>query len=285
MDWVLVQKLRYAGKCAVCLTGVAAGQSAHWNRQRKTIMCLACGDGQGLVQSGAAGASAEAMALRRAQQEAERKEQFDAKQDALQAAYEARRPFLSRLFPYRRWLYKPAQPNASKAWSKGAEGEKKVAAQLDMFSGPDRYLTLHDRRIPGSASNLDHLAVSAEGVWIIDAKNFNGPVRKVNKGGLLRPDYRLIVNGRDRTKLVESLIRQIGHVSTSLAGVANPKPIQVIGALCFVDRDKMQAFDVQGVLVTGQIRLSGRLMDDGPLDREQRIQVHRHLAAAFPPAT
>jgi hypothetical protein len=31
---------------------------------------------------------------------------------------------------------------------------------------------LHDRRIPGSRANIDHIAIAATGVWVIDSKRY-----------------------------------------------------------------------------------------------------------------
>ena len=36
---------------------------------------------------------------------------------------------------------------------------------------------LHDRRIPGRRSNIDHLAVSPSGIWVIDSKRYAGRAR------------------------------------------------------------------------------------------------------------
>ena len=33
---------------------------------------------------------------------------------------------------------------------------------------------LHDRRIPGTRANIDHIAVASSAVWVIDAKRYNG---------------------------------------------------------------------------------------------------------------
>ena len=35
---------------------------------------------------------------------------------------------------------------------------------------------LHDRRIPGSKANIDHIAITAAGIWVIDAKRYKGDV-------------------------------------------------------------------------------------------------------------
>jgi hypothetical protein len=35
-------------------------------------------------------------------------------------------------------------------------------------------LVLHDRSVPGTRSNIDHLAVVPSGVWVIDTKHYAG---------------------------------------------------------------------------------------------------------------
>lgn len=63
---------------------------------------------------------------------------------------------------------------------------------------------LHGRRIPGTRANIDHIVVMAAGVFVVDAKRYvdKRPELRV-EGGILRPRVeRLMVGGRDRTKLV-----------------------------------------------------------------------------------
>ena len=144
---------------------------------------------------------------------------------------------------------------------------------------------LHDRRLPGSKANIDHLVVTASGVWVIDAKRYSGRVAKVDKGGWFRTDMRLTVGGRDRTKLIGGVHKQVGHVQAALAEVPGDEP-PVHGALCFVDADwalfrKPMTFD--GVLVTWSKALRKRLVEDGPVDEEHRAAIHRSLARLFPP--
>jgi Nuclease-related domain len=61
---------------------------------------------------------------------------------------------------------------------------------------------LHDRRIPGSRANIDHIVVAPCGVFVIDAKNYKGRVEKRDRGGFFSTDCRLYVGGRDKTPLV-----------------------------------------------------------------------------------
>jgi hypothetical protein len=68
-------------------------------------------------------------------------------------------------------------PQATKNWAKGAEGERKLGAGLDGLSGAG-VISLHDRLRPGTQANIDHLAVTPSGIWVIDAKRYKGQVEK-----------------------------------------------------------------------------------------------------------
>jgi hypothetical protein len=57
------------------------------------------------------------------------------------------------------------------SWKVGAAGERRTARLL----GPLRWrgwVVLHDRAVPGSRANLDHLIVGPGGVYYVDTKNW-----------------------------------------------------------------------------------------------------------------
>lgn len=114
-------------------------------------------------------------------------------------------------------------------WRVGAEGERLVGEVLKGVRGIE---VLHDRLIPGSRANIDHLVVGPSGVFVIDAKKYTGKLEARDVGGMFRHDPRLYVKGRDRTKLVDGVRHQIEVVRTTLgdefAGVA------IRGVLCFI---------------------------------------------------
>jgi len=116
------------------------------------------------------------------------------------------------------------------AWARGAEGERRVAAFLDRIVG-EAGTTFHDRKVPGTRGNIDHLVVARSGIWIIDAKHYSGRVEQRDVGGLLRKDLRLFVGGRDRTALAEGMEWQVLAVTRVIATADVP----VRAALCFVD--------------------------------------------------
>jgi hypothetical protein len=175
-------------------------------------------------------------------------------------------------------------PQSTKAWEKGAEGERKLAEHLLRTVG-DRVVTLHDRQIPGTRSNIDHLVVAASGVWIVDAKSYKGKVEQRNLGGWFKTDNRLFVNGRDRSKLTSGLFKQTLAVLEAL-GDCYPD-IEVVPALCFVDSEWTlfaKPFQQGGVLVTWPKKLSEAISAPGSLSRQQVIGVADLLAQGLPPA-
>jgi hypothetical protein len=175
-------------------------------------------------------------------------------------------------------------PTEGASWLKGAVGEELFGAALDSMRD-EGVLPLHDRRIPGSKANIDHLAITPNGIWVIDPKRYDGKVEVVNKGGWFRPDIRLVVKGRDRTDLVEKVHWQRAHVKAALAGTEfDDAPVS--GALCFVDSEwpwfaKPQVVD--GVVVAWGKALRPILTASGGFDSEQRDAIQRHLARALPP--
>lgn len=60
-------------------------------------------------------------------------------------------------------------PAHERRWAYGAGGEEMVAAALDRNLRADA-VVLHDRAIPGSRANIDHIAVTPSGVQVVDTK-------------------------------------------------------------------------------------------------------------------
>lgn len=120
------------------------------------------------------------------------------------------------------------EPQSTTAWDKRAVGEGRVGNSLNELAS-DRLRVLHDRRIPGSRANIDHLAVTPTGVYVIDPRRYAGRPRLKVEGGLLRPrTEKLLVGTRNCTKLVDGVLKQM-EVVTDVIGDAMP----VHGVLCF----------------------------------------------------
>lgn len=141
---------------------------------------------------------------------------------------------------------------ATSAWRHGAVGEERVGARLDQI-GSASVRVLHDRRIPGTRANIDHIVITGGAVWVIDTKNYAGRPARFVEGGLFRPRVeRLKVGGRLRDKLVDGVLSQVEHVQKVVPEVA------VQSVLCFVDADWQLFggdFTVNGVRVCWPPRL------------------------------
>ncbi len=166
-------------------------------------------------------------------------------------------------------------PSHETAWATGAGGEEKLAECLAKACGPDVIL-FHDRRFPGRRANVDHLAVTPRGVWVIDTKRYRGDVHVERK--LLRPP-KLTIAGRDQTKLVDGVRRQADHVAELLG-------VDVTAALCFVDADLPlgglgSAGDVQ---LLSPRRLAKQLRRSGPVSAETRADLATKIDAGLPGA-
>jgi hypothetical protein len=62
-----------------------------------------------------------------------------------------------------------------RAWAKGAQGERLVAAQLAKLRR-DRWFVLHDVPIGDRGANVDHLVIGPGGVFSLNAKKRAGKV-------------------------------------------------------------------------------------------------------------
>jgi DNA-directed RNA polymerase subunit RPC12/RpoP len=231
-------RLRYRGTCAECGTPFAPGHQAWWDSETKQVRCQACGTrsagtADGSVESfkaldvGVAGASARAEYERRKQR----------REDAIRS----RHPRLGRLV-----LAVTDDPQSTKAWARGSVGEQRVGARLDELTAQGA-IALHDRCIPGTKANIDHVVVAPSGIWVIDAKRYHGEVRRRDVGGWFRSDERLYVGKRDCTKLVTGMAKQVAAVRGAIDADVTIRPV-----LCFTEAEWSlfaRPFELEGVLV------------------------------------
>ncbi|XPP26826.1 MAG: nuclease-related domain-containing protein [Leucobacter sp.] len=147
------------------------------------------------------------------------------------------------------------EQSSTRVWAQGAAGEVAVGRYLDGLVGPDSAV-LHDRRIPGSRANIDHLVVTPAGVWVVDTKRYlNKRPERYSEGGLFGfgATVGLKVGGRKRDGLIDGMLRQIEHVRATVG-----EAVPVRGVLCFIDADWPLIggdFSVRGVRVLWPKRL------------------------------
>ncbi len=156
----------------------------------------------------------------------------------------------------------------------------RVAQQLADKLGTSAVL-LSDRRVPRTRGDIDHIAIAASGVWVIDAKHYTGRVEPRDKGGWFRTDWRLYVDGRDKTKLVDALDWQIAVVEKALSG----EEVPIHAALCFVGANWglfSKPFQHAGVWVTWVAKLADIILEPGPLGEDEVQAVAAKLARVLP---
>lgn len=154
--------------------------------------------------------------------------EFERRSTAREQRIRARHPRLGGLI-----LAVSDDPQTTKAWAVGAQGEERLGARLDAVAGP-MVRVLHDRRIPRTPANIDHLVTCASGVYVVDAKQYrDSPQLRVEGGFLRERTEKLVVGSRDWSTLVDGVLRQVALVRDALGDDTVP----IRGVLCFVAAD------------------------------------------------
>jgi hypothetical protein len=263
--------LRYAGRCRLCGTSLPVGTLAIYESETKSVRCVECAiepeleppdDGSLPSESGVAGLSARREYERRKAKDEEKVRQKWGRFGGLAVGLSDER-------------------QQTKSWDRGAIGEERLGARLNAMASAS-LAVLHDRRIPGSKANIDHIAITPGGIWVIDAKRYKGRPELKIEGGILRPRVeRLLVGRRDCSKLVDGVLKQV-EVVRDLVG----HDVPITGALCFVEADWPLiggAFSARGVHVLWPKRLANVLAEQsaGEVDVARMREL---IASRFTPA-
>ena len=298
---VRILALGRADSCVSCGVALVVGERAGWDSVAKRVTCMSClnptasigrpgdelnsGSSAPTIDRGTAGRSVTREADKRA--ERHRKQQEDRvaadreRRSHLKADHPIAGRFLTAITP--KVQAQPA-PQHVRAWVTGAPGEQKVGAALDAIEG---IIALHDRHKPCSRSNIDHIAVTPAGVWVIDAKVRAGKKLEFrNKGGLLSRDDRLVVGGRDETKLVDDMAWQVQAIYEICSDLLDDTVVRP--ALCFVDATTglldRRPWMVKGVVVCWRAVLPELLLRPGPFDEQRMTQLAERIANQLPAA-
>ena len=268
-------RLRYAGACRVCGVELPAKVEAIYERTTKTVRCVSHDVHPAVepavvevvdpavvevVESGTAGASA--------------RREFERRKAKREERIRTKHPKLGGLM-----LAVSDEQQSTTAWDIGALGEERLGKGLDRLAS-DTLRLLHDRRIPRSQANIDHLVVTASGVYVIDAKKYRGRPHLKIEGGLFRPRVeRLLVGSRDCTKLVDGVLKQVDVVRGLL-----DDDVPVHGVLRFVEADWPLiggTFTTRGVQALWPKKLYPKLQAEGPFTADTVAEIHRKLAHAL----
>jgi nuclease-like protein len=195
----------------VCDCELAAGREAVWHRDLRKVTCLACSPAKAPAVS-----QPGASALREYERRHERREQH------ARETLGGLGVVLARVID---------EPSSTKVWKQGGEGEARTASRLEKHLAETGVRLLHDRRIPGHGNaNIDHVAIGPGGITVIDTKTHRGTVQVDRVGGLFVPRRTvLLINGRDRTRLIEGLplLKQLVVRDVVIDG---PKPVARLAA-------------------------------------------------------
>jgi len=263
--------VKFDGPCSRCGITLRAGEAAVWDRSTRSMHCVECPTGEPAepsaspIEAGSAGRSARAEHDRRA-----------ARREA-----EVRGRWGDRVGG---WVLKlNAEPQSTRAWAIGAWGEEKLAEAL---AGIDGLQVLHDRRVPGTQGNIDHIAIAPAGVFVVDAKAYEGLIEIRNYGWFWKPDWRLTVGRRDKSKLARNMGWQVQAVIAALeaAGIEPMPPVTPV--LCFVD-GRWPFFrppdEFEGVLLESERSIIDVLTRTETLTSAEVDRLARVIATAFPP--
>lgn len=265
-----LMRLRFDGVCRLCGVLLPAGSMAVFEPSVKSVCCASHADSpraglvaQPVIDPGTPGGSA--------------RREFDRRRKRREQRIRDEHPRIGGM------LHRlSGEPRSTTAWHTGAIGEEQLGGRLNQLVS-DRLRVIHDRRIPGTRTNIDHLAVTPSGVYVIDAKKYAGRPRLKVEGGMLRPRVeKLLVGTRDCSHLVDGVLRQVEIVR----GAVGP-PLRVHGVLCFVGADWPLiggSFTTREVEVLWPRRLYPMLKAEGSSTIETISETHRLLAAALPPA-
>lgn len=319
-----LMRLRYDGSCHVCSVAIPAKTQAWWDGAEKRVTCVSCrgsddptplGQAESVgrpapvvdtaavvvdeepievpgsppvlestpeeaedppvadsveplllddADRGVAGASARAERQRRSQK----------REEAVRSKHPKIGGFLLAAFD---------DPTSTKVWDQGAVGEERVGGTLEQ-ARTRGIEVLHDRAIPRSRANIDHLAITPSGVWVIDAKRYlNGKLERRDVGGFFKTDHRLYIGGRDKTTLVDGVRKQMDIVAAALEGTDFAE-VPVRGALCFVDVQLgwfAKPFTIKGVNVTWRKHLVEPMLTPVAVEEAARHALTRWLADHF----
>lgn len=167
-----------------------------------------------------------------------------------------------------------------------AEGEYVVWRVLrDHLSRGE--MIFSDRRVPGTAANVDHIVVASSGVWVIDAKRWKA--MSVRPSGAAGAGTRLYCGEQDVTSHVAQLDGQVDPVARIVRdpSVAVRPAMVILPAQCTLRtgvRFRLgKAVHLGRVLICPPRLLIEQIGEPGPLGRDQVVHIGHRLDQALPP--
>jgi nuclease-like protein len=267
-------RLRYRATCSRCETPLAPGTLAAWDKTEKAATCSTC-------LAVGAGVKTSEIAIDRGIAGASSRREFERRHERREAKIrEQHKHLVGVLAAFSR------DPQSTDAWLTGARGEETIGRSLDALRA-EGFGVLHDRRIPSSKANIDHIVISPAGVFVVDTKHYRGRVEQRDVGGLFKTDLRLYVGGRDRTRLIDGIDRQVSAVRAVLSKREECSEVPITAAILFMSPDNWSLLHTRSLRFGHVHVLWGRalgklLRADATLPADTVPRLERLLAAGLP---
>lgn len=271
---------RKEGVCDSCGATLPEGIKGQWNSTTKTIRCL---EHDVIAPPPDAAEESSESGLNRGSAGKSANEKYTQLHATKEKNIRNRFGRFKRLGEVAVFLHDDSQKTTN--WKVGAVGEEVVGARLDLLAQEADFEVLHDRRRPPTKANIDHIIVTPAGVFVVDAKNYEGQIEVRRPGWFSGDPEQLFINGRNRTKIVDGVKKQVAQVESIL--VNSEIQIPVFGVLTFVV-GSLQLFIVQkkisGVFLSTQRGIEKILRQPGPHSVKDIKATAKLLAQRFPEA-
>lgn len=148
-------------------------------------------------------------------------------------------------------------PKTITAWQIGAEGEGRTGRLLQPLEA-EGFRILHDRKIPGSRANIDHIVIGAPGIFVVETKSYSGALK-------IRGND-VYVAGRRKTGMIDEVKREAAAVKAALTDELAAYGWTVTPIIC-VHRSDLPWFrsEVAGVRIVSGKDLVKRLRKADPV--------------------
>ena len=214
-EWKLISAKRLS-TCEICSNDFPIGTQIYWSKARSVIRCLEDLNATGPKKvDGTPGVAARTKF----------KNKNKKRQEVITQKYGK---FLGSVINF---LQEDSDEKSN--WEKGFEGEEQIGEILNELSQLDEFFVLHDRKIPNSRANIDHIVISNRGVFIIDTKNYSGSISVYEKSNTQKSKEILYIGRVNQNRLIEGVKNQKLRVEKVLHE-SNFK-IPVFGMLAFYE--------------------------------------------------
>jgi hypothetical protein len=270
-DWKPVP-LKYESHCERCGAGLPLGTKALWSPSLKKVRCLEH------PAKGTKASVTKASKIDRGLPGASVRAEYERKKSSYEKRVNEMFPRLGNFL-----LLFLEVPQTLRTWKRGARGEFAIGKRLERLSFKYGFIVLHDRRMPRSNANIDHIAVTPSGVFVIDSKSYSGLIRIERPDGYFSEESpTLFVGRRNCTDLITRMQWQISAVDKVLAKSDEAMP--TTGVLAFFRPNwpiVRVPESIHGILINSH-GVKQIVAKPGEFTNDQITSTAKLLAEAFP---